>query len=552
MSGPTPLQPQGPLILEALRLVEAASAGEALLPALAGAEVKAVLAEIQAQGLLLLLADGRRLTATGELPYPPGTTLTFRVQPQPDGSTQLQPLRADPPLPPPLLAPLLQGEASALLQRLSAPELPAALLPLKELLARLPGPPATDRPLPAALAPLAEALGLPTLPEAPGAAAPAPTPSGPSAAPLASPTPDPRSAPTATPTAAAPLGPNPPPTPETASPLTAPLTAALVARGVPPESAPRLAALLAGAPLPAPGDPLPDPLPALRPGALEPHRASALGDPGPEALAPQPGSPTPPPLTPEALGRLLQATARLGGPTPSGPVDPALPAKVRDLLERLPPALAQRVVLLLHLLPPAGQGTPLASQDPLAQLLKALLPEIRAALARSEAAAGSPASSPLAPPRLDPAQPATWERWLRSTMEALARPESSPQEAPFHRLQAREGTALFEVPVPWLAERPQIELWAERDPGDGEGDPTSRVLLALDLGRTGELRVALQAGPGGTRAQVVAGATVAAELATLLQEELGEPAPFPVQVRASETLPPRPRAQAGQGLRALG
>ncbi len=532
MNGPTPLQPQGPLILEALRLVGAAQAGEPNLPALAGAEVKAVLAEIQAQGLLLLLADGRKLIATGELPFPTGTTLTFRVQPQADGTTQLQPLRADPPLPAPMLAPLLQGEATALLQRLSAPELPAALLPLKELLSRLPGPPATD-PLPAALAPLAEALGLPTRPESSAPAAPAPAIPG---------------APTVpTPPPLAPQGAGPQATPESASPL----TAALVARGVPPESAPRLAALLVGAPLGPPEDALPVRFPAPPPSALEPEAAPVPWSPGAETSTPRPGPGTPTSLDPESLGRLLQATARVGGPT--GATDPALPAKVRELLERLPPALAQRVVLLLHLLPPAGQGTPLAAKDPLAQLLKALLPEVQAALARSEAVARPPsAATPLAPQGLDPAQPATWERWLRSTVEALARPEASPQEAPFHRLQAREGTALFELPLPWLAERPQVELWAERDPDGGEGDPTSRVLLALDLGRTGELRVALQAGPGGTRAQIVAGADVAAELAALLQEELGEPAPFPVQVRGSETLPPRPRALAGQGLRALG
>lgn len=557
MNGPTPLPPQGPLILEALRLVEAANLGEALLPALAGAEVKAVLAEIQAQGLLLLLSDGRKLTATGELPYPPGTTLTFRVQPQPDGTTQLQPLRADPPVPPPLLAPLLQGEAAALLQRLAAPEVVGPLVPLKDLLARLPGPPSPDPSLPPALAPLAEALGLPAAPEAAGAEGPGQTP--------------PRASTSASagggmppPSASLPGPPSGPPLPPAPAIQGRALVEALVDRGVPRTEAPRLAALLAGAPLEAA-----DPAPAARGGPLgQPHPAEpelpvGVAPPlglkgGPEGSAPLPLDPqatrtAPPALAPETLGRLLQAASRLPLPGAAAPtLDPALPPKVRETLERLPPALAQRVLLLLHLLPPAGQGTALPPRDPIAQLLKALLPDLTAALARAEATPSAPTSAALPPSALDPGQPATWERWLRATIETLAHPEASPQEAPFHRLQAREGTALFELPLPWQAERPQVELWAERDPGEGETSPTSRVLLAVNLGRTGELRVALQAGPAGTRGQVVAGAEVAAELGALLREELGDPPPFPVQVRPSEPLPPRPRALAGQGLRALG
>lgn len=541
MSGPSPLQPQGPLFLEALRLVEVAPSGGPPLPALSGLEVKAVLAEIQAQGLLLMLADGRKLTAAGSLPYPPGTTLTFRVQPQADGTTQLQPLRADPPQPPPLLAPLLQGEAAPLLQRLAAPELPAALVPLKALLDRLPSPPAEAR-WPEVLAPLREALGLPPAAgrtgEATSGAPPEPLPGPRVGGPWSPPS-------QATlPSMPTPRVPHAPPLPGPEGARPAPLAEALVARGIPPEVAPQVAAHLLGMEGASPD------LPGLAQRLLEALAPTSRATPEtPE------GGVVPPGLPAQALAgwiRGSQPAHRAPGAPTSPEVDPKLPPALKEVLDHLPPAVALRVGLLLHLLPPAGQGAPLPAQDPLAQLLRALLPDLRAALPPPGTAAAPLVGAPTAGPTLDPAQPATWERWLRGSMEALARPESSPAEAPFHRLQGKEGSALFELPLPWVPARPQIELWAERTPEEAGTDPTSRVLLALDLGRTGELRVALQAGPGGTRAQVVAGAEVAAELATLLKEELGEPAPFPVQVRAAELLPPRPRALAGHGLRALG
>jgi hypothetical protein len=142
--------------------------------------------------------------------------------------------------------------------------------------------------------------------------------------------------------------------------------------------------------------------------------------------------------------------------------------------------------------------------------------------------------------------------WLREVTSALSHPEASPAEAPFHRLQAREGTALFEVPLPWAPDPGTLELWAERDAPGPERAEVHRVLLALNLGRTGELRVALQSGPAGVQAQVMATPEVAARLGPLLREELGDPSPFPVLVRATAEVPPPPRALAGSGLQALG
>lgn len=537
MSGPAPLQPQGPLILEALRLVEGASTVEATLATTPGAELKAVLTEISSQGLLLLLADGRSFTAAGKLPYPTGTELTFRIQPQADGSTQLQTLRANPPPPPALLAPLVQGEAASLLQRLAAPELPAELRPLKELLDRLPTAPqsAPTANLPPALAALAEALGF--APETPPASAPA----GEAAAPPPS---------QGAPKEATPL-------PNSTPALTIEtLTTALGARGIPAEPARALARLLLGevqpktAPPSAPSTQVQD----------RPVSASPEGNPAPPGL--QPPIPTAATLDrdllrafglPESLIRELLPPPAGEASDPSAPApagDEAARGRLKQVLDRLPAPLAQRVLALLTLLPPAGQGQVLARQDPLAQLIRSMLPNLAPAeapwakasvQARADQASG-----------LQPSEPETWTRWLKEVTSTLSRPEASPAEAPFHRLQAREGTALFEVPLPWTPDPGTLELWAERE-ADGSGrEEVHRVLLALNLGRTGELRVALQSGPAGVQAQVVASPAVAARLEGLLRQELGEPSPFPLKVRAAAELPPRPRALAGTGLQALG
>ncbi len=602
MSGLVPLQPQGPLILAALRLVEGAST----LEATPGAELKAVLAEINARGLLLLLADGRSLTATGELPYPAGTALTFRIQPQADGTTQLQPLRADPPPPPALLAPLVQGEAASLLQRLTAPDLPTELLPLKALLDRLPSAPqpAPAPFLPPSLAPLAEAVGLPVgLPVAAGGLRTPPNFPAPAAPQnlaaertLGSESPGLATA-------------NPAPSrPEGAPPSVSALATRFEARGILPEPARALALLLVGeaapeaaplgrapetgrtaaagrmdeaAPLPArPREAPPTVEPAPAPARASPEGASleALPAPSPAHRGPLIAEPAVDRALlrafglPESLIRALvpakaegeglrppaqaQAQASASASAPASTPAEAIPeanARLRQLLERLPAPLAQRVLALLTLLPPAGQGPVLSRQDPLAQLIRSLLPQLQQAASEGPAErASAPSREGSAPAPLPPSEPATWARWLKEVVSTLSRPEASPAEAPFHRLQAREGTALFEVPLPWTTGHGTLELWAERDAAGPDRAEVHRVLLALSLGRTGELRVALQSGPSGVQAQVVASPEVATRLEAILREELGEPGPFPLLVRAAASLPPRPRALAGGGLQALG
>ncbi|HJV21909.1 MAG TPA: hypothetical protein VJ570_04390 [Holophagaceae bacterium] len=575
MSGLDPLQPLGPVLLEALRLVEGAPSLEASLAATPGAELQAVLAEVTDQGLLLMLADGRSLKAAGDLPYPPGTELTFRIQPQADGTTQLQPLRAAPPPPPALLAPLVQGEATALLQRLAAPDLPAPLAPLKALLERLPAPPpaASGAPpsLPSPLAPLAEALGLPPgLPEGPGREAVPPAVTQGRVPPEPTPGPPPAGSTAAVAPAA------PPPTPPAAQ-----LAAALITRGLSPEPAQALALLLTGE------GPVRSEAPEARPRtAPDPSFAEAASAGSAPAQAPSASWPEPPPgpALPAAAGpsaaqvavpedrallrafglpeHLLQALLPEGSdvrtpgrptPTPAPPDGgPDADARLKQVLDRLPAPLAQRVLALLTLLPPAGQGQALPRQDPLAQLIRSLLPQLQAPAPETAARAlGSTRAAGVAA-ELQPSEPATWGRWLKEVTSALSRPEASPTEAPFHRLQAREGTALFEVPLPWAPEPNTLELWAEREAPGPDRPESHRVLLALTMEGTGELRVALQSGPSGVQAQVVASPAVAARLETLLREELGEPAPFPLQVRAATELPPSPRALAGRGLQALG
>lgn len=466
MNGAAPLSPQGPLNLAALRLVEASPNLAATLGTQATAEILATLLEAGPEGLLLQLADGRKLRAAGDLPYAPGTTFTFRVQSPGEGLLQLQPLRAEPPGTPPLLAPLVQGEAAELLQRLAAPQSDPGLAALRDLL----------RALQPALPPETEAL-------------------------------------LATFRAALPEGGARGPEPD--------LAQLLRASGWPAPAAEAWARFLGAAPGPsapsgAPAEAVPRPTAAL---------LKALG-------------------LPEALATALEA-----GPAEAPPE--AL-LRARDLLARLPAPLAQRALALLTLLPaaaPAGAPptpAPLPADHPLARLVQTLLPELRSAFV-----AAHPGGVPPAP-GADPGSPATWAGWMKGVLETLGRPESSPAQAPAHALQAREGTALFQVPLPWGPAGSHLEIWAEREPESPGAEPVHRVLLALSFQAAGELRVGLQSGPGGLRAQVLAQGDRAAALEAALRAELGSPAPFPVQVKALPALPPGPFTRALGGLEALG
>ena len=120
--------------LESLLLGRGTS-GSSALATLVGQDLELLLQAAGPEGVQLQLPSGQSILAQGQLPYPQGTQLLVRVLPASNESGfRLQPLEARPPAPSPILAPLLQGEASSLLGRLSQPEPPQELLPLMHLL----------------------------------------------------------------------------------------------------------------------------------------------------------------------------------------------------------------------------------------------------------------------------------------------------------------------------------------------------------------------------------------------------------------------------------
>jgi len=144
--------------LQALQLGRGTPAAAALT-ALVGQDVELLLQSVLPDGVQLQLPSGQSVLAQGQLPYPQGTQLLVRVVPaQNETGVRLQTLEARPPAALPILAPLLQGEASSLLGRLTQPDPPQELLPLVQLLHLLSQEPAS--------AP-AQAPNLPPLPTAP-------------------------------------------------------------------------------------------------------------------------------------------------------------------------------------------------------------------------------------------------------------------------------------------------------------------------------------------------------------------------------------------------
>lgn len=107
--------------------------------------------------------------------------------------------------------------------------------------------------------------------------------------------------------------------------------------------------------------------------------------------------------------------------------------------------------------------------------------------------ASTSGSAAVRPGSAEPAAFAkSWESWLSEGVRTLSDPQSSPREAPFHLAQAREGTAFFELPLPW--EGKVLQMWVEEDAeGDsrGKGEGTRRVLVGLHFSALGETRVGL-------------------------------------------------------------
>ncbi len=100
--------------------------------------------------------------------------------------------------------------------------------------------------------------------------------------------------------------------------------------------------------------------------------------------------------------------------------------------------------------------------------------------------------------------PESWESWIRGTVATLSNPAISPREATFHALQAKEGTAFFEIPLPWAQASP-LQVWVESDAPEERGggqDTTKRVLLGLRFSALGETRLGMAQGSFGLQIRI--------------------------------------------------
>lgn len=99
--------------------------------------------------------------------------------------------------------------------------------------------------------------------------------------------------------------------------------------------------------------------------------------------------------------------------------------------------------------------------------------------------------------------PEAWSSLLKAAITTLADPAASPQEAAFHRLQAQEGTAFFEIPLPWAPEGGPLRLWVEADAeGRGPEEAPRRVFLSVPFSTLGEVRLGVERNPAGLQARL--------------------------------------------------
>jgi hypothetical protein len=136
-----------------------------------------------------------------------------------------------------------------------------------------------------------------------------------------------------------------------------------------------------------------------------------------------------------------------------------------------------------------GEAAPLltrlqttSAQTPLAELLRSLL-QAGAAIAE---------------------KPDTWSTWLKETLKTLANPAASPAEASFHQLQAKEGTGLFEVPLPWAPGAEPMRIWIEeeKDPAGKEAETIHRVFLSVPFTSLGDVRMGLEQRSAGLKVRL--------------------------------------------------
>lgn len=190
-----------------------------------------------------------------------------------------------------------------------------------------------------------------------------------------------------------------------------------------------------------------------------------------------------------ADGKQLQAQGSL--PFPPGsllalkgiPLPDGAGVRLQVIRATPPPSPALLAPLVM------GEAAPLmarlqtsAAQTPLANLLRNLL-QAGAAVAE---------------------QPETWSAWMKETMKGLSDPAASPAESAFHQLQAKEGTGLFELPLPWAPGAEPMRIWIEDDQNGAKGgaDPVHRVFLSVPFRNLGEVRLGFEQRSSGLRVRL--------------------------------------------------
>lgn len=185
-----------------------------------------------------------------------------------------------------------------------------------------------------------------------------------------------------------------------------------------------------------------------------------------------------------------------GGGAPAGTRQAPAQNAGPDLLQRFQAGVERHPEV-----PPAQGGA-------LVQWLKQLLgaeprpagPEAAPQTAPAQALQQQLSGHSGAPPEL----PATWEAWISTSIRTLNDPSVSPQGAPFHAAQAKEGTAFYEIPLPWAPQQP-LQMWveADRNPRDSSPEPDSqRVLLGLAFTHLGETRLGIARNGGNLQVRV--------------------------------------------------
>ena len=192
-------------------------------------------------------------------------------------------------------------------------------------------------------------------------------------------------------------------------------------------------------------------------------------------------------------------------------------------------ALVQQVVLRFQALLSQHPEISAGDKDSLITWIRTLLhktapetpqmPKAPAAVPGSRADLGVRSATDLAADSLIPPQlltalqssigskaelPEAWEAWIRGSLTTLSNPAISPKEAPFHALQAKEGTAFFEIPLPWAQASP-LQIWVEADaPEERKGgeEATKRVLLGLRFSQLGETRLGMAQGSFGLQIRI--------------------------------------------------